>query len=55
MAEWDLQALDIYGGITVIDFAHNTWRAALTSDYENFTPVHHEEQLLTLGELSHGR
>jgi hypothetical protein len=52
MAEWDLQALDIYGGIAVIDFAHNAWRAALTSDYENFTPLHRQEQLLALDGLS---
>lgn len=32
MAEWGLEALDIYGGVAVIDFALNVWRAALTSD-----------------------
>lgn len=39
MAEWELEALDIYGGLAVIDFARNVWRAAFTSDYEGFVPV----------------
>jgi len=52
MAEWDLEALDIYGGIAVIDFARNVWRAALTSGYEGFVPVLRDEQLLALSELS---
>jgi hypothetical protein len=51
MAEWDLEALDIYGGIAVIDFARNVWRAALTSDYVGFRPVVAAEQLLVLSEL----
>lgn len=48
MAEWGLDALDIYGGVTVIDFARNVWRVALTSDYEGFRPVVDAKQLLTL-------
>lgn len=51
MAEWGLEALDIYGGVTVIDFARNVWRVALTSDYEGFRPVVDAEQLLALSEL----
>jgi hypothetical protein len=51
MAEWDLEALDVYGGIALIDFARNVWRAALTSDYERFMPVLQEDQLLALSEI----
>lgn len=51
MAEWGLEALDIYGGVAVIDFARNVWRVALTSDYEGFRPVLDAEQLLVLTEL----
>jgi hypothetical protein len=45
MAEWDLHALDIYGAIAVVDFTRVAWRAAVTSDYECFTPVQTPEQL----------
>jgi len=48
MAEWDLEALDIYGGVAVIDFARNVWRVALTSDHEGFRPVVDIEQLRAL-------
>jgi hypothetical protein len=51
MAEWGLEALDIYGGVAMIDFARNVWRAALTSDFEGFRPVLDAEQLLVLSEL----
>ena len=53
MAEWELEALDIYGGIAVIDFARNVWRAALASDYEGFVPVVTADQLLAPSELPH--
>lgn len=52
MAEWDLEALDIYGGVAVIDFARNVWRVALTSDYEGFRPVLDAKELLGLREFS---
>lgn len=51
MAEWDLEALDLYGGVAVIDFARNVWRVALTSDYEGFSPVVDVEQLRALDAL----
>jgi hypothetical protein len=46
MVEWELEALDIFGGIALIDFARRSWRAALTGDYHGFTPVHHVGELL---------
>ena len=48
MTHWRLDALDVYGAITVIDFARGTWRAALTADHEYFVPVRSVNQLLTL-------
>lgn len=51
MAEWELQAADIYGGVAVFDFARASWRAALTSDFETFTPVLRAHDLLTPSRL----
>lgn len=51
MAEWNLEALDIYWGVAVIDFARGTWRGALTSDSERYRPVVNPEQLLELSVL----
>lgn len=55
MAEWGLEALDIYGGVAVIDFARNVWRIALTNDYEGFRPVVDDAEQLTGIERASGR
>jgi hypothetical protein len=52
MAEWGFEALDIYGGVAIIDFARDTWRVALTGGYKGFMPVLHPEQLLALSQLA---
>jgi len=51
MAERELEALDIYGAVAVVDFARGSWRAALTSDFENFRPVLSVEQLVAPSRL----
>lgn len=52
MAEWELQAKDLYGCVAVLDFARASWRAALTSDFETFAPVHRANDLLAPSRLS---
>ena len=52
MGEWHLEALDIYGGIAVIDFARDVWRVALTSNYKGFRPVVDVEQVRALSTLA---
>lgn len=51
MAEWELQAADLYGGVAVLDFARATWRVALTSDFETVTPVLRANDLLAPSRL----
>jgi hypothetical protein len=51
MAESELEAADLYGGVVVLDFARASWRAALTSDFETFTPVRRANDLLAPSRL----
>jgi hypothetical protein len=52
MVEWELQAADLYGAVTVVDFARTSWRAAVTSDFELFTPVLQPQDLLVPSKLA---
>jgi hypothetical protein len=45
MAEWELQADDLYAGVMVIDFAASAARVALSDDFDSYWP------LLDLAEL----
>jgi hypothetical protein len=45
MAEWGLSGLDVYGGLTHLNFATMHWRMALTRDYESWLPVRHRSEL----------
>jgi hypothetical protein len=48
MAELGLASTDVYGGVTVVNFADLTWRAALTRDFLAFEPIRSHEQLADL-------
>ena len=51
MADLGLRSADIYGAVTVINFADMTWRIALTADFSVLAPVAHIGQLTDLGWL----
>jgi len=46
MAEWSLQADDIYAGVMLVDLAAPLYRVALSSNFEHYAPV------ADLGELA---
>lgn len=48
MAEFRLQSAEIYGAITIINFADMTWRIALTPDFSAIRPVIRLDQLARL-------
>jgi hypothetical protein len=48
MAEWDLEAADIFAGVIVVDLAANAVRLAASSDYRNYSPVN---EIATLDHL----
>jgi hypothetical protein len=48
MAEWELQAADLYAGVMAIDFAARTSRIAVSADFDSFMPV---EELGALQEI----
>jgi hypothetical protein len=52
MAELGLRSADVYGAVTVINFADMTWRIALTADFSTLSPVTHLGQLTHLGWLT---
>jgi hypothetical protein len=39
MAELGLQSADVYGGVSVVNFADMTWRTALTADFATLRPI----------------
>jgi hypothetical protein len=39
MAEWDLEAADVFAGVGVVDLAANLFRLAVSSDYGDYRPV----------------
>jgi hypothetical protein len=46
MAEWSLNADDLYAGVMVVDLVRSEYRLALSGDFERYAPV------IRLGELS---
>lgn len=51
MAEWSLQADDLYAGAMIVDLALTHFRIALSHDFDLYTPVTHLEQLRSLRQL----
>ena len=48
MAEWSLQADDLYAGVMLVDLASPLYRLALSSNFEHYTPVSDLAQLASL-------
>lgn len=48
MADWSLEADDLYAGVMVVDLALAQFRLALSSDFELYTPISNLEQLTSL-------
>jgi hypothetical protein len=51
MAEWSLEADDLYAGIMLVDLATPLYRLALSSDFERYTPVTDSAELVSLSRL----
>lgn len=51
MAEWSLEADDLYAAVMIVDLATPAWRIALSADFENYTPVTERVQLAALRAL----
>lgn len=51
MAEWSLQADDLYAGVMLIDLASPLYRLALSSNFEHYTAVADPVELASLREL----
>ena len=49
MAEWGLEADDLYAGVMVVDLAGSIARTAVSGDFENYEPVPKLSQLQDLG------
>jgi hypothetical protein len=52
MAEWELEADDLYAGVMVVDFGLSTARMVMSGDFDHFTPVDDLEQLQTLAAVA---
>ena len=39
MAEWKLEADDLYAGVMVVDLASSVAHTAVSGDFENYLPV----------------
>ena len=48
MAEWSLQADDLYASVMLVDLASPLYRLALSSNFEHYTPVSDLAQLASL-------
>jgi hypothetical protein len=48
MAEWSLQADDLYAGVMLLDLASPMYRLALSGDFEHYTPVTDLAELASL-------
>ena len=48
MAEWSLQADDLYAGVMLVDLATPLYRLALSGNFEHYTPVTDLSQLASL-------
>jgi hypothetical protein len=51
MAEWALQADDLYAGVMLVDLASPLYRLALSSNFEHYTAVTDLAELASLREL----
>ena len=51
MAEWSLDADDLYGGVMVVDLASDVYRIALSGDFERYAPVTELSELSLLAWL----
>lgn len=45
MAEWSLQADDLYAGVMLVDLSTPLYRLALSGNFEQYTPVTDLRQL----------
>jgi hypothetical protein len=48
MAEWSLQADDLYVGVMLVDLASPLYRLALSGNFEHYTPVTDLAELASL-------
>jgi hypothetical protein len=48
MADWSLEADDLYAGVMVVDLASARFRLSLSGDFELYTPVGNLDQLASL-------
>lgn len=51
MAEWSLEADDLYAGVMLIDLSTPLYRIALSGDFEHYTPVTAPAELSSLRRL----
>ncbi len=51
MAEWELEADDLYAGVMVVDLASSIARTAVSSDFEDYTPLGDLSELQALKAL----
>ena len=51
MAEWSLQADDLYAGVMLLDLASPLYRLAVSANFEHYTPVTERAELSSLREL----
>lgn len=54
MAEWELEADDLYAGVMVVDLAAGAARLAVSGDFDLFVPTESLEQLQTLAAFATG-
>jgi hypothetical protein len=52
MAEWELEADDLYAGVMIVDLALAQFRLALSSDFDLYRPVNSLAQLASLRQLA---
>jgi len=45
MADWSLEAEDLYAGVMVVDLAMAQFRLVVSGDFERYTPITELEQL----------
>ena len=48
MAEWSLQADDLYAGVMLVDLASPLYRLAVSANFEHYTPVTERAELSSL-------
>jgi hypothetical protein len=48
MGDWHLRADDVFDGLMVIDLATNTFRLAISADFETYIPISDLRQLQEL-------